>query len=180
MLELKIVGEELFDEESSTFIAPDEITVTLEHSLFSLSKWEAIHEKPFLSKEQHSVEETQSYIRCMLRGNFDPDSIIAKLKPEHFDQINAYLDKKHTATWFNENEIPKISREVITAELLYYWMISFTIPMEFENRHLNQLLTLIRVFNAKQQKPKKQSAADVAAQRRKLNAERQAKYGTKG
>lgn len=180
MFQLKIVGEEFYDEESQTFLSPDETIVTLEHSLFSLSKWESIHEKPFLDKHDKTEAETKSYVRCMLRGDFDADSIIGLLKEEHYDQINEYLGKKHTATWFNEKQNEKISREVITAELVYYWMISFSIPMECQHWHLNRLLTLIRVFNTKQQKPKKQSVAEIAAQRRQLNAHRQAQYGTKG
>lgn len=180
MLELTLVGQEQYDEKSQTFLAPDETTITLEHSLFSLSKWEAIHEKPFLDKKPRTPEETESYVACMLRGNFDHKLIMSKLGPSEYDKINAYLEKKHTATWFNETETQKISREVITSELLYYWMISFNIPAEWQHRHLNQLLTLIRVFNTKQQKPKKQSPAALAQQRRELNAKRQALHGTKG
>ncbi len=167
MLELKIVGK-------------DETIVTLEHSLFSLSKWESIHEKPFLNEDTKTQAETQSYILCMLRGDFDPDSIISLFKDEDYERVNAYLDKKHTATWFTQNGPEKKSREVITSELLYYWMISFNIPIECQHWHLNRLLTLIRVFSAKQEKPKKQSPAEMAAKRRQLNAERQAKHGTKG
>jgi hypothetical protein len=86
-----------------------------------------------------------------------------------------------TATWFSESPgAPKSSREVITAELVYYWMTVFHIPFECETWHLNRLFTLIRICNLKQEKPKKMSRAEVAARNRELNAQRKAQLGTKG
>lgn len=179
MLELVIVGEEHYDEEKQEFVTFGDVTLLFEHSLSSLSKWESIHETPFLDKRAKTPEEMQSYILCMLRSEIDLEALFPRFTKKNYDEINAYLEKKHSATWFTDSG-PKFSTEIITAELIYYWMIAHNIPIEFQYWNLNKLFTLIRVCNAKQEKPKKQSAAQLAARNRELNAQRQAKYKTKG
>lgn len=180
MLKIVVPLVESFDEESKEFVVTDSMTLELEHSLVSLSKWEAKHEKPFLGKDPKTTEETLDYIRCMVIGEIPPEEIFQRFSKENLDEINAYLEAKMTATWFNEPPGPPAADIVITAELVYYWMVALEIPFECENWHLNRLFTLIRICNIKSQKPKKMSRAEVMARNRELNEQRKRQLGTRG
>lgn len=180
MLSIVVGATEAFDETTQEFITQGGIELQLEHSLLSLSKWESKHEKPFLGKTEKSRDEILDYVRCMLLPINPPGDFLEKLSQEHFDEINAYLDRKMTATWFSEQPGAPRSREVITSELIYYWMTVFHIPFECETWHLNRLFTLIRICNVKQAKPNKMSRAEIAKRNRELNAQRRAQMGTSG
>jgi hypothetical protein len=180
MLIISVPGVEMFDEQAEEFVSRDDVTIELEHSLVSLSKWESIYEKPFLGKGDKTSEEVLGYIKCMTLTLNVPDEVFAKLSKSNIDDINNYIEAKMTATWFSEAPGAPGTRDVITAELIYYWMITFQIPFECERWHLNRLFTLIRVCNVKQAKPKKMSRAEVAARNRQLNAQRKQQLGTRG
>lgn len=180
MLTIIVTGVELFDEESQEFVTRDDMTLELEHSLVSLSKWESEHEKPFLGKVEKNDEEVLDYIRCMTLTPNVPDEIFYKLSQKNYSDINDYIEAKMTATWFNDTPGAPRTRDVITAELIYYWMVIFQIPFECENWHLNRLFTLIRICNIKQSKPKKMSRSEIAARNRELNAQRKRQLGTSG
>lgn len=181
MLSITIPKTEYWDSRSEMFITVKEQTLQLEHSLVSLSKWESKWEKPFLTKETKSTVEWLDYIRCMtITQNVDP--IVYKgITNDIFNQIKAYIDAKMTATWFSEEtDAKKGSSEAITAEIIYYWMISFNIPFECQKWHLNKLLTLIRVCNVKNAPPKKVDKRKLLEERRRLNQARKTKLRTKG
>lgn len=180
MLTIVVSGIEMFDEEKQEFVTKDETLLELEHSLVSLSKWESKHEKPFLGKEEKTTEETLDYVKCMIMTPDVSDDILDKLTEENLNEINDYINAKMTATWFADAPGAPQTRQVITAELIYYWLIAFQIPFECEHWHLNRLFTLIRVCNIKQDKPKKMSRAELAARNRTLNAQRKAQLGTTG
>ena len=180
MLKITIPGIALWDEELEEFTNSKGFVLELEHSLVSLSKWESIHEKAFLGPDPKSNEEVFSYIKCMITTPDFPPEVLSRLSQDNISEIQKYIDSKMTATWFNEPPVTKKSREIITAELIYYWMISLNIPIEFENWHLNRLFTLIKIFNVKNSKPKKMSTAEIAARNRELNAQRKAQFGTNG
>jgi hypothetical protein len=180
MLTIVVPGIEMFDEATQEFVTRDDVTLELEHSLVSLSKWESMYEKPFLGKEEKKTEEVLEYVKMMTLTPDVPDQVFSKLSETNILAINAYIDAKMTATWFNEAPGAPPTREVITAELIYYWMISFQIPFECERWHLNKLFTLIRVCNIKSAKPKKMSRSEIAARNRELNAQRKKQLGTTG
>jgi hypothetical protein len=157
------------------------LELRLEHSLVSLSKWESIHEKAFFGREEAKTEEeTISYVQQMVLNKTPPGNFTDRLNSSHYQAINEYINSKQTATWFNELGEQKASREVVTAELIYYWMLSFQIPFSCEEWHLNRLMTLIKICGIKQTKPKPMSKAAQMEQYARLNAERRQKLGTTG
>lgn len=179
MLTIKIPDREWFNDITQEFITVKGTTLQLEHSLVSLSKWEAKWNIPFLSKDEKTIEQTLDYIRCMtITQNVNP-MVYEQLSEENIEQINKYINTSKTATTFN-NLDHKSSREIVTSELIYYWMIALNVPMECQKWHLNRLLTLIRVCNAKNAPPKKMSARDIMSRNSALNAARRKKYNTKG
>ena len=169
-----------WDELKQEFIAPEIKVLQLEHSLISLSKWESKWCKPFFSRQAKTEEEILDYIKCMtLTSNVKPE-VYNKLSAQNFDQIDKYINAPMTATTFYEDEKTKSNRETITSELIYYWMITLNIPVEFQKWHINKLLTLIRVCNIKNAPPKKRSAREIMSQNAALNAARRKQLNTKG
>lgn len=180
MLTIVVPGVEMFDEQTQEFVSRGDVTLDLEHSLVSVSKWESMYEKPFLGGAEKTTEEIFEYIKQMTLTPNVSEEVFHKLSEENITAVNKYIEAKMTATWFSEAPGAPRTRDVITAELIYYWMITFQIPFECENWHLNRLFTLIRVCNIKQAKPKKMSRSEMAARNRELNAQRRQQLGTKG
>lgn len=180
MLQLEVPERESYDELTSSFITIKKESLQLEHSLISLSKWESKWCKSFLNKEQKTIEETIDYIRCMTITQNIKFEVYLNLPNEIFDQVEEYINLPMTATWFSNKQSTQKSREVITAELIYYWMIAQNIPMECQKWHLNRLLTLIDVCNIKNQSPKKQGRKDMLSSRAALNKARRSQHNTKG
>ena len=180
MLRITVPAVELWDEARQEFIQTKEQTLQLEHSLVSLSKWESRWCKPFLSKDEKTTEQVLDYIRCMtITQNVNPD-VYYRLSNDNIQQINAYIDAPMTATTFREDKTGKRGREIITSEIIYYWMIAYNIPPEYQKWHLNRLLKLIRVCDIKNQPPKKRSKRDIMATNAALNAARRKQLGTRG
>ena len=190
MLTITIPATEVFNNQTEEFITFKEQRITLEHSLVSLAKWESKWHKPFLSNDNKNPKtsaETIDYIRCMtISQNVDPN-VYSFLTKDNMDEVNAYISDPMTATWFNDdqaqNKRPVRKQQVITAELIYYWMISFNIPFECQKWHLNRLLTLIRVCSIKSQegnKKNKMSKRDILSRNAALNQARRKQYNTTG
>lgn len=181
MLTITVPAREGFDERTETFIQTKEQVLTLEHSLVSISKWESKWKKPFLSKKGKTRPETIDYIKCMtLTQNVDPN-VYYFLTADNLKAIEEYVEDSMTATWFNDDDPnSNKSHEVITAEIIYYWMIAFNIPFECQKWHLNRLLTLIRVCNIKNAPAKKMSKNDIYIRNRNLNAARRRALNSRG
>lgn len=183
MLHVVIPDAELYDESKNEFIVRKGASLTMEHSLLSLSKWESKWHKPFLSDDEKTMEETLDYYRCMtITQNVNPN-VYYNINDSVNKQIQDYMSDSMTATWFNNQVMQHDSSNsgsAITAEIIYYWMISLNIPFECQKWHLNRLITLIRVVSAKNSPPKKMSKDEILNQQRRLNAERKARLKTKG
>lgn len=179
MLTVHVTVSESYDEVENVFV-PETVALQFEHSLVTLSKWEIRHQKPFLGPETKSGEEAFDYYRVMLQTPDVPDEVLYRLSGDNIEAINAYINGKQTATWFREEGPTGASREIITSEIIYYWMLALNISKECENWHLNRLITLIRVTNEKNKPPKKRPFAEVAEERARLNAQRKAAMGTTG
>lgn len=174
---------EQYDERTSTFIpATKPQTLMLKHSLVSMAKWEAKWHKPYLSQENKSIEELIDYVRCMtLTQNVDPNSYSAlAYAPDVLLKVSKYINDSMTATTFPDRKKNSSSREVVTAEVIYHWMVYYGIPFECQKWHLSRLLTLIHVCNVKSEPQKKKSRREVLAENRALNAARRKKMNTKG
>lgn len=180
MLRLVVKLEESYDENTERFVDSKTFDLELEHSLVSLSKWESHFEKPFWGSEDKTAEETLWYIGAMSVSGEIPQEILHALQTEQIQEINQYVHKKMTATWFNDPPVKGPKREIITAEIIYYWMVALQIPFECQYWHLNRLLTLIQVVNKKNAPQKKMSRAEIAQRQRALNEERRAKFKTRG
>lgn len=180
MLRVEITVNEDFDEASSTFVPVTAVTLELEHSLLSLSKWESDYQKPFLVSEERTNMEMFDYLKAMvITPNVDPN-ILRLCSQEHINEIQRYIDSSRSATTFGNMPERKGRGETITSELIYYWMLSFNIPFECETWHLNRLFALIRICNVKNSKPKKMTKNEIAQQNRELNQKRRAELGTSG
>ena len=180
-LTITIPESEWWDEQNEEFVYTKQQKLVLEHSLVSLSKWESEHHKPFLSKEPMTIQETLDYIRCMtITQNVDP-KVYRLIDDATIAKVNSYIEDSMTATWFNEDNKKKGGKsEQITAEIIYYWMISFNIPVKFDKWHLNRLLTLIKVFNIKNKPPKKMSRREIMSRNAALNQARRQQLNTRG
>ena len=177
MLRIVVPARELWDEKNEEFLYTKEQSLCLEHSLVSLSKWEALYHKPFLTKEEKTTEETIDYIRCMTTTqNVDP-LIYRFLSNENIKQIENYIEDPMTATIVPIDNQNKINGEQVTAELIYYWMIKLNIPFECQKWHLNRLLMLIRVCSYKDQPKKKSSLGQLRSHFASVNAKRRPKKG---
>ena len=178
MLQITIPASEMYDGEF--FHEYKEQTLQLEHSLVSLSKWESKWRKPFLSKDNKTDEEILDYIKCMTITQNVPPETYLRLTMDNIKEINAYIDSPMTATTFSDHKTGKSGREIVTSELVYYWMIALNIPFECQKWHLNRLLTLIRVCELKNAPPKKRSKRDIMSNNAALNAARRKQFNTRG
>lgn len=180
MLKIVIPEREFFNEATNKFEYSKPQEVALEHSLISISKWESKWHKPFLDeKHEKTDEEFVDYVRCMSLSNV-PDYVFENISEMNKMEILTYINDKMTATWFAEDKNPPPSNEIITSEVIYYWMIYNEIPFECQKWHLNRLLTLIRVCSLKNQPAKKMSPASILSQNTSLNKMRKAMMHTRG
>lgn len=179
MLTIVVPLEEGFDESTSKFVVTKSYTLELEHSLASLSKWEEKYEKSFLGRNEKTVEETLFYIQeCMAVSTFPPMEVLEKFTSKNFEDIQAYIHAKRSATTILRQQKP--NNQVLTSEVIYGWMVELRIPFETQHWHLNRLLMLIDVVNEQKKPPKKMGRADAARQQAAVNARRKAALNTKG
>lgn len=183
MLQLVVpISPEGWDEIKQEFVEPTTKILQLEHSLVSISKWESKWHKAFLVKNNKTDDEIFDYIRCMtLNEDVDPD-VYNYLTTDNVNQIKEYIDDPMSATVINNQGKNKTgtSKEVVTSELIYYWMISLNIPPEYQKWHINRLLKLIEVCNIKNTPPKKRSKSAILRDNAALNAARLKQLGTRG
>lgn len=179
VLTIVVPAHEFYDQVKEEFFTLKEQTLQLKHSLFSLAKWEAHWNKPFLSTKEKTTEEVLDYIRCMtITQNVDP-SVYKRFSKENMDDITNYINAKMTATTFSDKG-GRSNREVLTAEVIYYYMIELNIPFECQKWHLNRLLTLIKVCSIKKTPPKKMSKSEIMRRNHSLNMARRSALGSKG
>ena len=180
MLQLHVKETELFDERTNRRIHTKPVTLQLEHSLVSLSKWESKWKVFFIGNTNLTPEMSVDYVRFMtITQNVDPN-VYNFLTQADLNKVREYIDDPMTATTFR-NENHKANRSVITSEIIYYWMVALQIPFDpCQKWHLNRLLTLIRVCDEKNKPKKRMSRRATMDRQRSLNQARRAKYNTNG
>ena len=181
MLQIKVPGKEAWDEKSEEFISVPDTVLSLEHSLISISKWESKWHIPFLGKEEKTPEQINDYIKCMTITPNVKDEVYNCLTRQNINDVMAYINDPMTATTIKERDGGRrMSREIITSELIYYWMVALQIPFECQKWHINRLMMLIQVCNVKNQPDKKMSKRSTAQQNAALNAARRQKARSRG
>ena len=181
MISITIPAGELYDFSKDEFISIKDHVLLLEHSLVSIAKWESKWEKPFLGEDKKTKIEIIDYIRCMtITQNVDP-VVYNFITDQNIEDVSKYIEAPMTATWFSErNTGPVINKEIVTAEIIYYWMITFNIPVEFQKWHLNRLLTLIKVCSIKNAPKEKMKKSEILSKYKALNKARKAALHTNG
>lgn len=178
-IKITVPASEFYDPKTNRFCDVKEQTLVLEHSLVSLSKWERKYHRPWITDGPKIPEEMAYYVECMtLTQNVNP-LVYKNLTEENYRDIYKYIEDPMTASWLNERG-KRPSREVVTAEIIYYWMIEFNIPVEFQKWHLNSLIMLIRVINAKKAPSRKMSKSEALSRQRSLNEARRKAMRTRG
>lgn len=181
MLTIKVpISPEGWDDEKQEFVEPKCQVLQLEHSLVSLSKWESKWKKSFISSRNITNEEMLDYVKCMTLTEDVDDDVYNHLTQDNVNEVRKYIEDPMTATTFPKDTNSRGNREIITSELIYYWMIASNIPSEYQYWHLNRLITLIRVCSVKSAPPKKMSKREAANRNAQLNAARRAQMNTRG
>lgn len=181
MLRIIVPGGEYYDEQAQQFVYPKDVELQMEHSLISVSKWEARHHKAYNTKRKKTAEELLDYFKCMTINRVDP-SVYDRLTAKNIEDIINYINEPMTAVYFPDygDSNGSASKDTVTSELLYYYMITLGIPFECEKWHLNKLMALIEVCAMKNKPAKTMSAGQVARRNAKLNAARRRAHNTKG
>lgn len=185
MLIITISGVESFDDATQSFVQPNDTVLNLEHSLVSLSKWEAKWEKPFLTGDSKTSEEVYGYVNAMSLTGDIPIDALHRLTEDNLLSINKYIEAKMTATWFLETpQLKSSNQDVVTAEVIYHWMVALQIDWECQNWHLNRLITLVKTINEKNKaasdtKKKAPTSSDLA-DRRSLMDKRRSEASDRG
>ena len=166
-IKIFVPKQELWDDTREILIPiKEDITLSLEHSLVSLTKWESKWHKPFLSPEEKTQEETMDYVRCMILNEDVDDEIIYAFTNANLKQIEEYIATEQTATTFpKENSSEPQSNELLTSELIYYYLACMQCPFQpTETWHLSRVLTLIRVASFKNKGEKKLNKTEALQQ----------------
>lgn len=180
MLSIDVIGGEMYDDDRNEFLEVEPVTLRLEHSLVSISKWESKWRKPFLDRKKKTSEEFRDYVRCMtLNQNIDP-YVYQVLSSGNLKAIDDYIGSELTATTITNPAGKSPSREIVTSEVIYYWMVAYNIPWEAQKWHLSRLITLISICSIKNAPPKKMSKQAVMSRNARLNAARRKRLNSKG
>ena len=180
MLQIKIPGADGWDERTEQFITLPDTTIVLEHSLISISKWESKWHMPFLGKDEKTPEQISDYIKCMTITPNVKEEVYDRITRDQVESIMAYINDPMTATTISQREGRRVSREIVTSELIYYWMVALEIPFECQKWHINRLMMLIQICNIKNEPDKKMSRRSAMQQNAALNAARRQKAHSKG
>lgn len=185
MLKIEIEPQELYDHNKKVFLYITEPkTFELEHSLQSVSRWEAEHEKtflppPFLDENEVHITpiEWRSYFNHMVLGERPTEEELDVIFVSHRLQILKYIAKPMSGTIFGGTSRAKTSNVAISSELIYYWMSVYDIPYTPSDEwHLNRLLALIKIANIKNDPKGTMTLEETTQLHRNLNAERRRKY----
>lgn len=177
MLQLFIPKSQYWDEKKEEFVyIGKDITLKLEHSLISISKWESKWHVPFFETDM-TKEMAISYIECMTLNPDVDASVYSRITTEHVKLIKDYIQDPMTASKITERRQQQKQHEYMTSELIYYLMIQYGIPVEFEKWHINRLIMLIKICDVKNNsgsKSSKMTQSELLQNTRAINEARRA------
>lgn len=183
MIIIELGTVEYYDSGKNEFIYEVGGKSRFEYSLKMLYEWEGKWKKAFLKDNKNlTAEEALDFYIMMALDPIDKKFMTIEV----MNTLSEYVNDSQTATTFtdsskgqNGNNSPSKGK-TFTSEELYAMMITSNVPLDFENRNLNRLLTILRVISVQNNPPKKMSKNDIYRQNATLNAERKAKLNTKG
>ena len=147
----------LWNEKTNQFVVFPSFDIRLEHSLWSISKWEEEHCKPFA-----------------LDDDTRPIDYYIPIMDSKKEAIQEYINSSRTATKITASGSQK--KRIITCELIYCWMAHYGIPFECDRWNFNKLMTLIEVCNIENQEEKPMSKSESMARHRQINEMNRKKY----
>lgn len=167
---------EMYDSATNTFSTIPGGAYAFEHSLKSISDWEAIYKKPFLSDtESHTDAEMAHYCRLMAIAE---EPSIELFTSKNYQELIEYIKDPQTATTLRSSKQAGPKR-IITSEVVYAMMAEAGIPFECQYWNINRLLVLLNVIEARRN-PKKMSESEIFKQNADLNAQRKERLNTRG
>lgn len=178
LITLELGRLEFFNSKTSTFEYEDGGMVRFEYTLKVLYDWEGKWRKPFLKGELTERELLEFYM-MMAIDPIDEKFMSSKV----LKALAEYIKDDNTATKFTSHGTggkPTSKAKIYTSEEIYALMIEAGIPLEFENRNLNRLLTILRVIGSHNEPPKKMNQQEIFRQNAELNRQRREKLKTKG
>lgn len=180
ILVLEFPEYDQFDRVTEEFVTFPPARLTLVHNLLSIVRWESKWKRSFVDRPPSSVDEVIDYVECMADGQPSVPHMLERLTRDHTEAIKAYIADPMSASVMLSRPGQTKSSEKMTSDLIYYYMVTFQIPFEAEEWHLNRLLMLIRICNAKQSAGQKTNSKSAASQRAALNRARRARAGSRG
>lgn len=203
-MRVEVKPQDFWNDETSEFIHVSGGILTLEHSLYTISKWESKWKKVFLvmfspGRGYYKVSDEEfkdmliDYIDCMslekevyphnekyLDSTYD-DDICKYIDSETVEEIMDYINDPQGPKSATPEPTKKDSKQTLSSLYIYALMASYRIPFECDRWHLNRLLSLIEkcgVLNSP--KDKKRSRRDLISDFERINAQNRARYKTKG
>lgn len=186
-----IPKQEYFDNLIQEFITVegrhiDAIHLQLEHSLMSVAKWESKWHKPFARDDSMTGEELMDYVRCMTINQQKNPRVYEDLTQDALTQIIEYMNNPQSAWEISPKKKSKKPKKAEPAEMIYFAMIQYGVPLECEKWHFNRLLALLDYCDSKGGgspgggSPKKRSEREIMEMYRALNEKNRKKYNSKG
>jgi hypothetical protein len=183
VLQIRIPEQEFWNERTEKFSYKKGCSLKLEHSLISISKWEAIWHVSFFDTKL-SEEQLLSYIQCMSLGPEIDLETVLRLTQDNIKEIVDYMKDPMTASSVKESKGPQQRRrERITSEYIYYLMIRYNIPDRYDQWHINRLIMLIRICSAKEAEAnpqKKTNSRELMREYDSINERNKARFNTRG
>lgn len=159
----------------------NKIVLTFEHSLLSLSKWEAKTKRAFLDPSPKPSAEMIDYYQCMLTSPERAEDLVYRLRPEDLEALERYISDTMSAQALPPPDPDaKKNRETMTSDIIYTQMVMLRIPFEAQTWHLNRLMSVIAHTAHRQQPPKKESKSSALSRWQEMNRKNRERYQSEG
>lgn len=153
----------------------------------SIAKWESKWHEPYFEKDNMTGEQLIDYIRCMTINPQKNPNVYYDLRQEDVEKIVAYMEDPHSA-WVipKKKKGKKFKKTPDTVESIYYAMIQYGIPPEYEKWHFGRLMALMDFCDSKGGSvsgaggQNKKSQREIMEMYRAINERNRKKYNSRG